>query len=138
MAVKVGRLGKVVLGTYTIAEQGTWSMDGIIQDTVEVTKFGDQFKFYEFGLGDGGTITFSGHYDMTDTNGQLLLDSAIRNKSAITNLKLYIDNTSYYTTDNTTTVSRLIMQKVGAIAFDKAGVGTINFSAKVSGVMVLV
>ena len=137
MSVKVARLGKVVLGTYKVSEMGAWTLDGITNDMIEHQQFGDLFKSYEFGLGDGGTLTFSGNFDMTDTNGQVALDNACKNKTLITNLKLYIDANSFYTPDQTLVSSSILMQKVGAVAFATAGVGTISFSAKVSGIMVL-
>lgn len=141
MATKVGKDAKVTLGANTVAEMGTWTMDGITNDTLEDTVFQDEFKMYQYGLGDGGTITFSGFFDMTDTTGQIMLESAARNKSTISNLRVYVDNTSYYEPNQTTAngpASNVLIQKFGAVSFEKAGIGTIEFTAKVSGVMFLV
>jgi hypothetical protein len=142
MAVKVGKNASVKIGTSAVAEMGTWSLDGITNELLESTAFGDEFKEYVLGVGDYGGISFSGNFDMTDTNGQLLLDSALRNKAVLTSLRLYIDNTSFYipntnfTSSGGATGAGILLQTI-AIAFDKAGIGTISFTGKCTGPMML-
>ncbi len=144
MAIKVGKNASVKIGTNIVAEMGTWSLDGITNELLDSTAFGDEYKEYVLGVGDWGGISFNGSFDMTDTTGQLLLDSAHKNKTVLTSIRLYIDNTSYYTPNtNTTTGSGgiagagVLMQTI-AISFDKAGIGTISFSAKCTGPMALI
>jgi hypothetical protein len=138
MAVKVGRLAKVALAANKVAEMGVWSIDGITNDLIESTEFGDSFKTYEFGFSDYGTVSFSGYWDMTDTNGQKILESAHKNKSKIANIRFYVDAASYYTPDTTSVTDAGILIETLRIAFDKAGIGTIEFTAKCTGPMALV
>lgn len=139
MSVKVAKDGAVKIGTYNVSEMGTWQISGMTNDMLEHSEFGDEEKEFEFGMTDYGSISFNGFFDMADTTGQKLLESAFINKSKFTNaLKFYIDNTSYYTVDVTNnSASAFLMQSI-SVGFDKSGIGTITFQAKVSGRLVLV
>jgi hypothetical protein len=146
----VGKDGKVTLGTNTVVGMGTWSLDGINVEEFDASSFGDTWKSYEYGMKDGGTISFNGHYVPTDTTGQQALQQANLYNSSITNLRLYINNTSYYEPCQTTgyfsptlttaapTVLSNIKVTTFSVGMDKSGLGTINFTAKVSGLMVLI
>ena len=135
-AVFVGRYGKVVLGTYAVAEQSKWSIDGITLNMLDATDFQDAAKEYVAGLTDYGNVSFSGWFDMTDTTGQKLLDSANRNASKITNLKFYVDNTSFYQPDSAMTDAGIWITSM-KISMDVAGIGTIDFTGKCTGPLVL-
>lgn len=150
MARKVGKDAAVKLGTATVTEMGNWSIDGIVVDEFDASAFGDEWKEYEYGMKDGGTIAFAGHYDPADTTGQQAIQQANLYNSALTNLRLYIDNTSYfepcqttgYFSPNLTTGAPTQLSNVRitglSITADKSGLEAINFTGKVSGVMVLV
>lgn len=138
MAVKVGRLGKVVLGTYTISEMTKWSIDGITTELIDATAFTDTAKEFVLGITDYGTVSFGGHFDMTDTTGQILLDSANRNASKIANIKFYIDNTSYYTPDTTTVTAAGIYVTSMKVTQDISGLASIEFQGKCTGPLALV
>ena len=151
MAVKVGHKGKVTLGASTIVGMGTWSLSGITADQMESSDFGDNWKQYEFGMKDGGQISFDGLLDPADTTGQQALQKANLDNTDLTSLRLYIDLTSYYEPCQSTgyfapgslsTGQDTILSVVNVISYDigldKSGLGTISFTAKVSGVMVLV
>jgi len=139
MSTKKGLTGKVVLGTYKVAEMGVYTMSGLVNDILEDTELGDLVRSFDFGLQDGGTISFEGSFDPTDSTGQTLLDSACKNQSKLTNLKLYIDNTSYYTIDTTgVTGASLLLTKCRSVSMEKAGIARVSFEAKVSGRMELV
>ena len=138
MASKSGFAAKVTMGTYTIAGMGSWSMDGVSRETIEDTAFGDTVKKYVFGIMDGGTLSFEGNYDPSDSTGQTVLDSACKNASLLGSgsIRLYIDNTSYWTVASN---GQLLVTKANAISMEKNGLGKISFSAKVSGAaMVLI
>lgn len=132
MAVLVGKTAAVKVGTNTVAEMGTYSLSGFTREVLESSAFGDDIKEYTPGLGDGGEITFSGNYDITDANGQVMLESACKNASIFTggDLKFYINNTTYFSVK---TGGNMLITKVKAITFEKAGIGTVEFTAKVSG-----
>ncbi len=135
MSVQVARRGKVTIGTYQIAEMGVWSLAGFTNQVLDSTKFGDEFTTFEFGIGSFGTVSFNGQYDLeADANGQALLKSAWLNKSKVSVLRLYVNSVSYYTADTTNDAAAcFLITQVGAIEFDKAGLGRISFTAQVSG-----
>jgi len=151
MAVKVGHLGKVTLGASTIVGMGTWSLSGITADQMESSAFGQNWKTYEFGMKDGGQISFNGFLDPADVTGQTALQRANIENTDLTSLRLYVDSTSYYEPCQTTyyfapnslsTGNDTILSNVNItsydISMDKAGLATISFTAKVSGLMVLI
>ena len=150
MAFKVGKDCKVTLGANTIVGVGTWSVTGITADRLETSAFGDNWKKYEFGMKDGGTISFNGLYDPADTTGQEELMQANIENTDITTLRLYVDNTSYlepcqttgYFSPSTTTGNDTELSNVNITSYeinsDKSGMMNVSFSAQVSGVMVLV
>lgn len=139
MASKSGRsVAGVKLGTYVVAGQGIWTFSGMTRTVLDDTAFDTTVDKYQFGRLNGGTITFSGNYDPADTTGQNLLDSAVKNASYFTggDLKIYIDNTSYFTVD---TGGNIMMTKARAITMDKNGLGQCSFEGQTSnGVMVLI
>ncbi len=150
MGAIVGKDGKVTLGTDSVLGMGTWSIDGITTDEFDASEFGDNWKTYLYGMKDGGTVSFNGHYDPSDATGQQKLQEYNLENSEVTNLRLYVDGTSYFepcrtagyfspslTTGADTPVSNVRITSYN-IGLDKTGLGTISFTAKVSGVMVLV
>ena len=143
MATYVGRLAKVTIGTVKIAEMGTWSLDGITMDMIDDSEFGDTFKTFAMGMGDYGTISFSGWWDMSDSTGQKALESAQLNVVKLTSLRFYVNNTSYYTPNtNTTTGSNgnvdagMYVQSM-KVSFEKGSIGKIDFTCKATGPLVL-
>ena len=150
MSVKVGHLGKVQLGATTIVGMGTWTMSGITSDQMDASDFGDNWKVYEFGMKDGGQVTFNGLLDPADNTGQEALQIANMDNTDLTSLRLYVDNTSYYepcqsagyfspssTTGQDTRASHVNITSF-EISMDKSGLAQISFTGKVSGLMVLV
>lgn len=150
MAVKGGKDCKVTLGANSVLGMGTWSLNGITSDQMDTTVFDQNWKTFEFGAKDGGTIGFNGLLDPADTTGQDTLRAAQLNNTDISNIRLYVDDTSYYepcqttgyfspsnTTGNDTILSHVNVTSydVGA---DKGSMVTASFQCKVSGVMVLV
>jgi len=151
MGVKVGHLGKVTFGASTIIGMGTWTISGITADQMESSAFSDNWKSYEFGMKDGGQISFNGFLDPSDTTGQQVLQKANMDNTDLTSLMLYVDNSSYYIPSASTSyfapgslstgqsgkVSHVNITSYD-ISMDKAGLATISFTAKVTGLMVLV
>jgi hypothetical protein len=150
MGVKVGKDAKVTLGAATVLKMGTWNLSGITTEEFDASSFQDEWKLYEYGMKDGGNVGFNGHYDPTDTTGQQALQQANLYNSALTTLRLYVDNTSYfepcqttgYFSPNLTTGAPTILSSVTItslnITADKSGLESIDFGGKVSGLMVLV
>jgi hypothetical protein len=130
---------------------GTWSLDGISSDQLEATEFGDSWKTYEFGLNDGGTVSFSGLFNPDDVTGQNTLRAKNLDKSDITDMRLYVDATSYFEPCRTTqyfgpgalsTGYATVLSHVNVTSYnvkaDKSGLMNVDFSCKVSGLFVLV
>ena len=147
----VGKDGKVTLGTDTVVGMGTWAIDGVVVEEFDASAFGDQWKSFQYGMKDGGTVSFNGHYSPTDVTGQQMLMLANLYNSALTDLRCWIDNTSYFVPSQSTSYfapgaySTGMPGKVSTatitsfnIGLDKSGLGTISFTAKVSGLMVKV
>ena len=132
MASKSGFAASVKLDSSTIAGMATWTMSGLSRETIEDTAFGDTVKKYVFGFMDGGELSFDGNYDPTDSTGQAILNSACENASALgpDSIKLYIDNTSYWTVASG---GELLVTKASNVTMDKNGLGKVSFTAKVSG-----
>jgi len=137
MSVKVGKFAKVNinldgLGEHTVSRIGTYTLSGITVDPVEYTAFGDTSKAFMPGMVDPGTIEISGYYDPDDVEGQDALQTACENGTELTAgmIKFFLD-TEYYLTPKG--VGCIIITKSNAVAMDKAGVGTVSFSGKVSG-----
>ena len=148
----VGYLGNVTIGTDTVVGMGTWSMPGISTDQLDASAFQDTWKTYLYGMKDGGTITFNGHLNMSDTVGQQILVAANAKNSALDNLMFWMDSVSYWEPNQTTDYLGPGILSTGmgtpglcsvnivamTIGMDKSGLGTISFTAKVNGCMALV
>lgn len=138
MGFKAGNNAKVTLGSDTVVGMGNWKLNGITVDQLESTAFGDTAKQYMTGLVDYGTVEFGGLYDPADTTGQNVLVAAMLANTKVTNIRLYVDATSYWA-PNITAVSAAGMYVTSVpIGFDKSGLGTISFSGKCTGPWVLV
>ena len=138
MSFKAGNNAKVTLGAATVVGMGNWSLPGISTDLLESTAFGDTAKQYLTGLLDYGDVNFGGLYDPSDSTGQAVLISANLNNSKISVIRLYVDNTSYWTPDTTTVTDAGMLVQTTAIGIDKSGLATITFSGKATGPWVLV
>jgi hypothetical protein len=138
MAFKAGNNAKVTLDTATVVGMGNWKLNGISVDMLETTSFGDTAKQFMSGLIDYGTVEFGGLYDPADTTGQAVLVAAMLSNTKVTNIRLYVDATSYWT-PNITAVSAagMYVQSV-PIGIDKSGLATISFSGKCTGPWLLV
>lgn len=137
MAAKVGKDAMVALGTTQTLGMGTWTLAGVDTDIFEDTQFLDEYKTYKAGLKDSGTITFNGYYDPADSTGQDQLRTYWEDATELTSLRLYIDATSFWECDQTTVTSHVNITSWDVSA-DKSGLMACSFTAKVSGLMVLV
>ena len=139
MTVKSGKISRVKKGADVVAELEEFSLDGMVNETIEHDCFEDDFKHYLFGIGDFGAISIRGNYDPDDTAGQVALETAWKEKTIVTDLYFFIDDTSFWCADLTNdSSSGFLITNYGAIVFAKSAVGKVAFSAKVTGQMVLV
>ncbi len=146
MALLNGKNMKVTLGSDVVVGMGTWSINDGTVDEVDDTEFGDNFMTFVFGIHDGGTISFNGHHDPADVTAQELIRQAKNDDSAMNTIRLYVDNTSYYTANRTTSYWSPANTSAAALSFpadlyitgcelggDKSGMGSISFDGKLSG-----
>ena len=138
MAFKAGNAAKVTLGANTVVGMGNWKLNGVAVDLLESTAFGDPAKQFMTGLLDYGTVTFGGLYDPADTTGQTILQSANINNSKINTIRLYVDNTSYWTPNVTLVSAAGLLIQSFSIGADKSALATIEFSGKCTGPWLLV
>ena len=152
MAKKVGKDGKVTIGSDTVVGMGTWNMPGITTEEFPVDAFGDNWKTFLYGMKDGGTITFNGWLDPADTTGQNVLLACNVKNSALNNLQFWVDSASYFVPNQTTGYFGPGANSTGmgtpglctvniteySVGMDKSGVGTISFTARVNGCMAFV
>lgn len=144
MAV-LGKDGKVTLGASAIVGMGTWTLNPGSVDEHDGTAFGDDWEITLYGIKRGGNVSFNGHYDPDDTTGQRVLENAFVQETDLTDLRFYVDSTSYWmpnqtagyfspslTTGAGTPVSSIRITSF-QIGLDKNGLGTINFEAKIAG-----
>lgn len=155
MAVAEGRNGKITWVTgassqVTIAELGEWSYSGISRNMIDYTAFGDTVSKFKPGMQDPGTITFRGHYDGEDTNGQVEMITSMTSGTPIycsssdgypCKLRLWAnDDTSFdsygFWMMSTTAGSdgRIYINSMETDQ-NKDGLATISFTLKVSGAM---
>jgi len=131
MATEAGYLGKVTIATDKVAELGTWNIAGQAIELVEDSQFGDTFKSWKASVGDGGTVTFSGHYDPDDANGQTALQTLYNTKAETNELRLYFGDgfaDFFYCKGDVT----CYVSAVSDLGVDQNGLGTIEFTLKVS------
>jgi len=137
MAVKIGRLASVVLLGNCVLEIGSYSYTGMTVDTIDVTAFCDSAKDFIPGMIDPGEITITGNYDPDDTTGQVALEAAVEagTEYGPGDVKLYLDGncTNFGTYLTPQSGATLIWTKSKAIGMTASGVGTVEFTAKLSG-----
>ena len=137
MAALQGYLAKVSIGASKILGISRMQIQGIRADQIEKSQFGDTWKSFMIGQKDGGTVSFSGYLDLTDTTGQNFLRLANISNTNVTDIRFYINNTSYYEPDQTGQASYINV--VGwNVSAEVAGRIDCDFELKVSGQLVLV
>lgn len=138
MSFRKGKDCKVTVGANSIIGMGTWEISGRDVEMLETTEFGDQYTTMTPGIKSGGQISFSGLLDPDDSTGQTVLQTAWENGTDVTNLRAYIDNTSYYEANQTGTPSSYVNITSFDISTDKNALATISFSGTLSGKWTLV
>ena len=95
-----GRNALVKIGTDTVAEMASWSLD-LSNDEIDTSAFGSSWKKSDVGM-RGWSMSVSGHYDPSNTVGQGLVEAAWAAGSLISTIKMYVDSSSYWVPDVTT------------------------------------
>ena len=132
MAKITGKGGKVMYGSVVVAEQVSWSMSGITNQTVTApVAFGATgTKVKEVAeIPDGGTLEFNGNFDPNDPTGQRALATACKNGTHLTNLYLYVNTSTFW---RVALGGYIIVTKAEAITLPRNNFGTISFSGDIS------
>jgi hypothetical protein len=145
---KVGICMKVTIGDDKILGMGTWSISGGAYAQLDDTEFCDYDEQILRGLRTAADVTFAGNYKKDDVSGQDLIRDAYWLKSDLTDLRFYVDDTSYYTPNSTTAeggglpansvVSHIKIMAEPTITVDKGDLAKIEFSGKIVGAMRLI
>jgi len=145
---KAGRDCKVTLGANIILGLGSWSITGGSFAELDDTAFGDESMQSMRGLRTGGTVTFSGNYKKDDTQGQDAIKLAYWSKSDLTDIRFYVDDSSYYTPNSTTAsggglpanvdISHIKIYTEPTITVDMGDLAKTEFTGKIEGAMRLI
>jgi hypothetical protein len=137
MGFLAAKNAKVSLGANKVVGIGTWSIGGVDTDLLESSAFGDDWKQWMMGQKDGGTVTFDGLYDPTDSTGQDALRTANQNGTSITDIRFYVNANSYWIPSTTNPLSNALITSWDVKA-DQSGLVRCSFTAKIAGRLNLV
>ena len=131
-----GRNALVKIGTVTVAEMASWSLD-LSNDEIDTTAFGSTWKKSDVGM-RGWSLSISGHYDPSNATGQGVIEAAWAAGSLITTIRAYVNAASYWTPDQATdsgaggrVTSYALNQAhdaVAGISFTLSGSGPVTFT----------
>lgn len=131
----LGRYAAVKLGTTTVNNFGRWSLN-ISMAEISVDAFGSVWGKSMPGL-QKWTGTMEGMYDPADTSGQWLIQNSALAATKITDIRFYINSTSYWApkTDNTNNGAYI---NTVSIDHDMNGVARVTFNVLGYGELALV
>ena len=144
---KAGYLAKVEISSGNqILGASSYTYTGESRDMHESTHFNTTGHKIDTPLMiSGGEITVTGDFRLNDVTGQEAVKAAFIAGTELRDFRLYIDASSYYIPDDslfsleTITGSYVTITKSPTnVSFDTAGVGTMEFTAKVTGALTLV
>jgi hypothetical protein len=98
MGVYTGQNAKLAFGTNTISDMVdyTFSIDA---DLLEEPVFGDGWSTVAGQGVKGAGGSMSGLVNTADTNGQVVLENAVISGTKITDFRLYVNDTEYWTSN---------------------------------------
>ena len=129
---KRGLSCKVALGSNKILGIGDWKIDNMSIDELDNTEFGDDWEQIKGGLKRGGGFSFSGLFKPNNTQGQDELRTALENRTHLTDLRFYIDDTSYYAPHQTTPASYALITSA-PVSASRGDLMKCEFSGRISG-----
>ncbi len=122
----MGRYASIKLATALVENLGNWKIS-LTGSEIDVSAFGDTWEKKMPSM-KGWNATLTGMYDPADTDGQQVLHNAWLNGTKITNIRFYIDSTSYWSvaSDENTNYGCYINSM--DVTHDKAGVAQITMN----------
>jgi len=121
-----GRYASVKIGSTLIQNLGKWGI-GVTTDEIDASVFGTTWKQTMTGY-QGWSGSLEGFYDVADTTGQLALQNAMLSATKVTDIRFYIDSTSYWTPDVTNDSDAGCYVSSMNIEHDKAGIASVSFN----------
>ena len=122
----MGRYASIKIGATLVENLGRWNLSLSI-DEIDASAFGTVWKKMMPGF-QGWSATLEGNYDPADTDGQALLQAAALSATKLTDLRLFVDSTSYWVPDLTDNSAWGCYIGGLDIVHDKAGIATVTFS----------
>ena len=98
MSVSIGKNCKIQFGTTLIADMVDFSFN-ISADVLSAAVFGSEWQHTYGSAIKSGTGSLSGLLNGADTDGQVALENAVISGTKITDFRLYIDETNFWTSD---------------------------------------
>lgn len=132
---RMGRFASIKIGTTLVENMGRWTLN-LTGAEIDVSAFGTVWEKRMPGM-LGWTATLEGNYDPSDTTGQEVLVAAKIEATKITNLRLYVDETTYWTIDTEDPDNGCFVRSVDIVQ-DKAGVATVTIGILGFGALKLV
>ena len=130
-----GRYASVKLGSNLVANGRRWTLD-IRLDEIDVSVFGSVWKKSMTGM-QSWAGTLESLYDPADTQQDALADAAL-SATKITNIRFYIDSTSYWTPDITNDSDAGCYVSGMPITHEHAGVAAVTYNIVGYGQLTLV
>lgn len=129
-----GRYASVYLGDKStgklVESLGTWTIEFSL-DEIDVSVFGSVWKKNITGM-QGWRGTLAGIYDVADTTGQTVLREASLAATKVTNIRFYVNSTSYWspniTGDSDSDAAAGCYIGTVSVTHDKAGVAQITMN----------
>ena len=124
--VLMGRYASIKKGSVLVENLGKWTMD-IKMDEIDTSVFGSVWGKKIPGM-QAWTASIEGFYAPADTTGQKALHDAALAATKLTDIRLYIDSTSYWTPDVTGETGAGAYISSINVVHDKAGVASITMN----------
>jgi hypothetical protein len=130
---------KVAIGGTKINGLGTFTLSLGTTEDIDTTQFGDTYREYQDGLKEGGDFSYDGWLDIADTNGQIAIMNAQRDNTSLTDLRFYVNASSYWAPNKTGNQSDSYCKiRNVSMTADQGDAVRVSMSGRVSGRMTLV
>jgi len=132
----MGRYASIKKGSVLVQNLGKWTLD-IKMDEIDTSVFGSVWGKKIPGM-QAWTGSIEGFYDPADSTGQKALQDAALAATKLTDIRFYIDSTSYWTPDVTGESDAGAYISSVSVGHDKAGVASVTMAVIGYGKIVLV
>lgn len=131
MSTTLSKLGDVKIGTDTIAEMASWTLN-IVDELAVADNFDSDWHRVAGSVKQSWTASVNGWYDPSDTQQALVL-SKVLSGGDFNDIRLYEDATNYHTPDTGTDANATAYISDVTVTVDRSGVNAISFNLTGSG-----